>query len=60
MKNKTTLELGMRLKEIRVEVQKLWVEQSRIFDELKERFPHLKNSPDLQPKKRERKRYEKR
>ena len=58
MKNKTTFELAHRLNEIRVEEQKLWIEASRIIDELHERLPHLKNAPDLQPKRRVRRRYE--
>ena len=60
MKNKTTLELGQRLNQIRVEVQNLWIESNRIIEELHDRFPHLKKDPDLQPKKLERKRYERR
>ena len=58
MKNKSTYELAHRLNQIRVEMQKLWIESNRIIEELHNRLPHLKNDPDLQPKKRVRRRYE--
>lgn len=58
MKNRSTLELGQRLNQIRVEVQRLWIESNQIIEELHARLPHLKNDPDLQPKKRVRRRYE--
>ena len=55
MKEKSTFELCNRLNQIRVEVQKLWIEHNQIIEELHNRLPHLKNEPDLQPKKRVRK-----
>lgn len=58
MKEKSTLELGQRLNQIRVEMQNLWIESNQIIEELHNRLPHLKNDADLQPKKLERKRYE--
>lgn len=60
MKEKSTLELGQRLNQIRVELQRLWIESNQIIEELHNRLPHLKSDPDLQPKKLERKRYERR
>ena len=58
MKDKTTLELGQRLNQIRVEMQNLWIESNRIIEELHERLPHLKKDPDLQIKKLKRRKYE--
>jgi hypothetical protein len=55
VKEKSTLELGRRLNQIRVEVQKLWIEHNQIIEELHNRLPHLKNDADMQPKKRVRK-----
>ena len=60
MKNKTTFELAHRLNQIRVELQRLWIESNQIIEELHERLPHLKNAPDLQPKKRVRYLYKRR
>lgn len=58
MKNRSTLELGQRLNQIRVEMQKLWIESNKIIEELHNRLPHLKKDGDLQPKKLERRKYE--
>ncbi len=55
MKEKSTLELGQRLNQIRVELQRLWIESNQIIEELHDRLPHLKNDVDMQPKKRVRK-----
>lgn len=57
MKNKSNYELVNRLNQIRVEVQKLWIEHNQIIEELHNRLPHLKNDADLQPNKKVRKRY---
>ena len=58
MKDKSTLELGQRLNQIRVEMLNLWLESNKIIEELHERLPHLKNDPDFKIRKLERKRYE--
>ena len=65
IENQTTLSLGMRLGQISKERSKIGanqelldIEHDLIVAELVRRYPHLKNAPDLQPKKRVRRRYE--
>lgn len=62
IENQTTLSLGMRLGQISKERSKIGanqelldIEHDLIVAELVRRYPHLKNEPDLQPKKRVRK-----
>lgn len=62
MKDKTTLQLGIRLNNIIVERNKLIMEIAEldkewdeIINELQERLPNLKGDPNLQPKQKRRK-----
>ena len=62
IENQTTLSLGLRLGQISKERSKIGaneelldIEHDLIVAELIRRYPHLKNDPDLQPKKRVRK-----
>lgn len=62
MKDKTTLQLGIRLNDIMVERNKLIMEIAEldkewdeIINELQERLPNLKGDPNLQPKQKRRK-----
>lgn len=62
MKNKTTFELASRLNEITKELNTLEFkeatllkEYNEIVMELWERIPNLKDSPDIQPKRKMRK-----
>lgn len=59
MKDKTTLWLANRLNQIMVELNRiemsstsLIAEYDEIVYELWERMPHLKDDPDIQPKKK--------
>ena len=58
MKNKTVLELGLRMNEIEKEIYDLELEYNKIIEELQRRIPKLENDVNLQPKRRVRK-YEK-
>lgn len=50
LKSKSVYELAMRLNRIMVEQQKLDLEHNRIVQELWDRIPSVKESPDIQPK----------
>lgn len=55
MKNKTVLELGLRMNEIEKEIYDLELEYNKIIEELQRRIPKLENDVNLQPKKKVRK-----
>ena len=55
MKNKTVLELGLRMNEIEKEIYDLELEYNKIIEELQRRIPKLENDVNLQPKRRVRK-----
>ena len=54
LKSKSVYELAMRLNYIMVEQQQLDLEHNRIVQELWDRIPSVKESPDIQPKVRKR------
>lgn len=54
LKSKSIYELAMRLNMIMVEQQQLDLEHNRIVQELWDRIPSVKESPDIQPKVRKR------
>ena len=51
MKNKTVLELGLRMNEIEKEIYDLELEYNKIIEELQRRIPKLENDVNLQKKK---------
>lgn len=54
LKTWTVYDLAMRLNMIMVEQQKLDLEHNAIVQELWDRIPSVKDSPDIQPKVRKR------
>ena len=54
LKSWTVYDLAMRLNMIMVEQQKLDLEHNAIVQELWDRIPSVKESPDIQPKVRKR------
>ena len=54
LKEKSVYDLAMRLNMIMVEQQKLDLEHNAIVQELWDRIPSVKESPDVQPKVRKR------
>ena len=54
LKSWTVYDLAMRLNMIMVEQQKLDLEHNAIVQELWDRIPSVKDSPDIQPKIRKR------
>ena len=54
LKSWTVYDLAMRLNMIMVEQQKLDLEHNAIVQELWDRIPSIKDSPDIQPKIRKR------
>lgn len=54
LKTWTVYDLAMRLNMIMVEQQQLDLEHNRIVQELWDRIPSIKESPDIQPKVRKR------
>lgn len=52
MKDRTTVELGMRMAEINKAIDKLLIEYNLIIKELWERYPNTKNDEDMQMKRR--------
>lgn len=59
MKDRTTLWLANRLNQIMVELDRMWIsretleaEYDEIVYELWSRYPHLRDNPDIQPKKK--------
>lgn len=54
LKEKSVYDLAMRLNIIMVEQQKLDLEYNAIVQELWDRIPSVKDSPDIQPKTKRR------
>lgn len=54
LKEKSVYDLAMRLNMIMVEQQQLDLEHNAIVQELWNRIPSIKESPDIQPKVRKR------
>lgn len=54
LKEKSVYDLAMRLNMIMVEQQRLDLEYNAIVQELWDRIPSVKNSPDIQPKTKKR------